>query len=179
METKETLKKLPDEKLAELFEQAHHDLELKHQLLRDPRAVGDKFGVKFSDDEVKQLQQLGGLTELAEEIKVGRLYPRPPIFYPIHVWQIKELLDIFTHLIPGPIFYPAPDYSHMPVYTTRAAYNPGWVTYPGDDPGGGGSSGGIHTGGGVIPGPIFYPAGLRNFIKERLVQILQVKQLFR
>lgn len=180
MEQKENLPKKHEDRLAELFEQAHRDPALKRELLRDPRAVADKFDVKFDDDEVQQLQNLGALSELADEIKFGRLYPRPPIFYPIHIWEIKELLEIFSRLIPGniitypgpgPIFYPASKFGGMPAFAARA-YHPGWVTYPGDDQGGGG--GGVY-GGGVIPGPIFYPASLISFLKERLVQILQVK----
>jgi hypothetical protein len=186
MEQKENLKKGIEDKLADLFEQANRDPALKRDLLRDPRAVAEKFGVKFNDDEVQQLQKLGALSELTEEIKFGRLYPRPPIFYPIHIWQIKELLEIFSRLIPGdivtypgpgPIFYPAWDFGQKPVFTTRA-FRPGWVNYPGDDQGGSGSTwkGGVVYGGGVIPGPIFYPASLRNLLKERLLQILQVSQ---
>lgn len=183
METKENPKNLEDKRV-ELFEKAHRDPELKKQLIRDPRVVGEKFGVRFGDDEVLQLQKLGAIAELAEEIKFGRLYPRPPIFYPINVWQINDLLDIFTHLIPGnitypgpgPIFYPAPDFG-LNVGFAMHAYPPRWVGYPSDDPGsGGGWKGGGIYGGGVIPGPIFYPAGLRNILKQRLQYILQVKQ---
>jgi len=178
MELQKNLKSQPDENLTKLFEQAHRDPELKRELLRNPQAVAEKFGVKFNEDEVAQLQKLGSLSELAEDIKYGRLYPRPPIFYPIHVWQINELLDIFSHLIPGGgVTYPGPEPLIPSTYGQTAmfamnAYRPGWVTYPGDDGQGGGSGGK----GWAIPGPIFYPAGLRNILKERLVQILQVKQ---
>jgi len=183
MELKENLQNQLDKKLADLFEQAHRDPELKRELLRNPRAVAEKFNVKLDDEEVQNLQKLGALTELADDIKLGRLYPRPPIYYPIHIWQIKELVDIFSHLISaetitpsGPIFYPAPDFGQQVMFAARA-YRPQWVTYPGDGDSGGGSGvgGGIH-GGGVVPGPIFYPAGLRRLMIERLVQILQVKQ---
>jgi hypothetical protein len=184
MVAKETVKNV-DEKREQLFEMANRDPELKKMLIRDPRAVAEKYGVKFSDEEVLELQKLAGIADLVDEVKFGRLYPRPPIFYPIHVWQINDLLEIFSKLIPsdfvggiGPIFYPAPDYTQRSISMTRAAYPPGWVSYPGDDQGGGGSwkGGGIY-GGGVVPGPIFYPAGLRNILKERLIQILQVKQM--
>jgi hypothetical protein len=185
MEQKEDSNKGMEDKMAGLFDQAHRDPALKAELLRNPHVVAEKFGVEFSDDEVMQLKKLGALTELADDIKFGRLYPRPPIFYPINIWRIKELLDIFTQLIPGdivtypgpgPIFYPAWDFSQKPVFTARA-YHPGWVGYPADDQGGGGTVkvGGVF-GGGVVPGPIFYPASLRNFMKWRLQLILQVSQ---
>jgi len=179
METQKNLKKGTEGKFSDLFEQAHRDPELKRELLRDPARVAEKFGVKLEEEEVLQLKKLGALSELAEEIKFGRLYPRPPIFYPINIWEINELVNIFTHLIPGdtitypgpgPIFYPASGFGRNMVFATQA-YKPGWVTYPGDDQGGG-----VHGGGVIhIPGPIFYPAGLRMLLKERLSQILQVK----
>jgi len=177
-----------DEGLANLFEQANRDPELKRELLRNPKAVAERFGAKFSDDEVLQLQKLGMLSELTEEIKYGRLFPRPPIFYPIDIWRINELVDIFAHLIPGgtvtypgpePIFYPAHSFGRNMMFNLRY-YKPGWVTYPGPEPGGGqgGSGGNVGGGGGIIPGPIFYPAGLLNLLKLRLAQILQIRQRF-
>ncbi len=149
MEQKESPMKKSEDRLAELFERAHRDPALKRELFSEPRAVGERFGIKFNDEEVQQFQKLGALSELAEEIKYGRLYPRPPIFYPIHVWEISELLDIFTRLIPGnivtypgPIFYPAPEFRKMSGFAARA-YHPGWVTYPGDDPGGAAAEAGL------------------------------------
>lgn len=165
-----------DDKMTNLFEQAYSNPELKRRLLHDPRAVAAEYKVEFNSDEIEQLQKLGGLMDLADEIKTGRLYPRPPIFYPMHVWQIQELLEIFTRLLPGsigpgPIFYPAPDFGGQSVAFSARAFNPGWISYRGEDPNGGGGT--SHW---EIPGPIFYPASLRNFMKERLVQILQVQQ---
>jgi len=173
---KQNVEKETECKLTNLFEQAHRDPELKRKLLRNPQAVAKEFGVTLQDDEVVQLKKLGMLTEMADEIKFGRLYPRPPIFYPINLWEIQELVDIFTHLIPGgftgpgPIFYPADGFGQNMVFATRA-YKPGWVTYPGDDQGGGTVGRGVVH----IPGPIFYPASLRVLLKERLAQILRVK----
>jgi hypothetical protein len=165
-----------DEKMTNLFEQAYSNPELKRRLLHDPREVAAEFKVEFKADEIEQLQKLGGLMDLADEIKTGRLYPRPPIFYPMHVWQIQELLDIFTRLLPGsfgpgPIFYPAQEFGSQTMAFSAHAFNPGWVSYRGEDFTGGGSASRW-----VIPGPIFYPASLRNLMKERLVQILQVQQ---
>jgi hypothetical protein len=177
MEEKENIKSALSDKMKDLFEQAYSDPELKRELLHNPLAVAKKFGVEFNASEVEQLQKLGGLTDLALEIKTGRLYPRPPSFYPIHVWQIQELLEIISHVLPGtagpgPIFYPASELGSQTAMFAANAYNPGWVTYPGDNGSGAGGTGSRW----VTPGPIFYPAGLRNFIKQRLVQILQVKQ---
>lgn len=186
MENKENVKNI-DDKRTELFEMAHRDPSLKKELIRDPRAVADRFGVKFSDQEIQELQKLSVVSELVQEVKYGRLFPRPPIFYPVRVWQINDLLDIFTQLIPsdfvgtigpGPVFYPADIGQQMGGSMTRAG---SWVSYPGDEGGGGGGGrwkGGSIFGGGVVPGPIFYPARLRNFMKERLIQILQVKQQY-
>lgn len=187
MQQKENIAKKPDDRLTALFEMAHRDPELKAELLRNPQAVAEKYGVEFSEGEVQQLQNLGALTALTADIKYGRLYPRPPIFYPIHIWEINELLEIFKRLIPGPIFYPAPgpifypappDFQRFAVYAARG-YHPEWITYPGDDPSGSGSGGGgSGKWGGVIPGPIFYPASLISFIRIRLEQILQVQTRF-
>lgn len=183
MDRKESGMKKLDDELTELFEQAHRNPELKRELLRNPEAVAERFGVKLKDEEVQQLQKLGTLSELAEEIKYGRLFPRPPIFYPIDVWRINELLNIFSHLIPGdiitypgpgPIFYPAQPIGRNAMFATRA-YNPDWVTYPGEQ--GSGKGGGSYAVR-LIPGPIFYPAGLHNLLKERLSQILQIRQRF-
>lgn len=182
MARQETSMKKLDNDFVELFEKAHQDPELKRELLQNPEAVGERFGVKFSDDEVQQLKKLGALSDLAQEIKYGRLFPPTPIFYPIDIWRVNELLEIFAHLIPGtitypgpgPIFYPAQPFGRNLAFTTRA-FNPDWVTYPGEPGAGQGGGGTIRH---VIPGPIFYPAGLRMLIRERLVQILKIQQRF-
>ena len=156
-----------DDKMTGLFEQANGDADLKRELLHDPLAVAEKFGVEFKEIEIEHLKKLGALMDLADEIKTGRLYPRPPIFYPMHIWQIQEILEIFSRIMPGtigpgPIFYPAePNW---------AFYSPSWVSYSFEGRGGGS---GISWG---KPGPVFYPASLLNFLKERLSQILQVMQ---
>jgi hypothetical protein len=157
-----------DDKMTGLFEQANGDPELKRLLLHDPAAVAEKYGVKFKEIEIENLKKIGSLMDLADEIKIGRLYPFPPIFYPMHVWQIQEILEIFTHIMPGsigpgPIFYPAE--------SNWAVYRPGWIAYSIE----GGNGGGSLSGWGR-PGPIFYPASLMNFMKERMEQILQVLQ---
>jgi hypothetical protein len=156
-----------NDKMESLFEQANSNPELKRELMHDPGAVAEKFGVDFKDDEIEHLKKLGALMDLADEIKTGRLYPRPPSFYPMHLWQIEEILEIFTHIMPGsigpgPIFYPAQEWSFS---------RPGWVSYSLDGPNGGGSASRWGR-----PGPIFYPASLINFMKERMSQILQVLQ---
>ena len=46
MELQKNLKSQPDENLTKLFEQAHRDPELKRELLRNPQAVAEKFGVE-------------------------------------------------------------------------------------------------------------------------------------
>ena len=166
--------------MTDLFEQANANPELKRELLHNPGEVGKKFGVEFNEEDIMHLQNLGALADLADEVKFGHLYPPGPIFYPIHIWQIQELVDIFTQLLPGstfkfphpgPIFYPAESGSQGVAFAATA-FNPGWVSYRGEDPGGGGGT----ISGWKIPGPIFYPAKLRNFMMERLAQILQVKQ---
>jgi hypothetical protein len=157
-----------DDKMTGLFEKANGDPDLKRQLLHDPASVAEKYGVKFKENEIESLKNIGALMDLADEIKIGRLYPRPPIFYPMHVWQIQEMMEIFTHIMPGsigpgPIFYPAePNW---------AFYRPSWIAYSFEGQGGGGS---VSSWG--RPGPIFYPASLINFMKERMAQILQVLQ---
>ena len=155
--------------LTDLFEQAHRDPEFKRRLLHDPAALAKERDLEFSPEEIGHLQKLGGLMDLTEEISLGRLYPRPPIFYPMQMFQIEELLKIIARLLPGslgpgPVFYPAGPWVFA---------RPGSVTYPPDDPttGGGGVIGG--WGG---PGPVFYPASLVNFMKARLFQILQIRQ---
>ncbi len=151
-----------------LFEQAYKDPVLKRKLLHEPRAVAEKFKVEFKPDEIEHLQKLGALMDLADEIKTGRLYPRPPIFYPMHVFQIQEILEIVARIIPGG-FHPGPiSYRAEPM----AFFRPGWNGYPPDDPGGGG--GGVVSGW-HIPGPIYYPAHLLNFMRESLEEILQVQ----
>ncbi len=154
MEAKQITKSV-DQKKADLFEQAHRDPELKRLLLQNPQAAAERCGVKLEEDEVEQLKKLGALSEMAEEIIYGRLYPRPPIYYPIHVWEIEELLGIFSTLVTD----------EMTLTTPAAARN--IVAGTGD-----GGSGLIA----LHPEWVFYPAKLRNALKDRLMQILQVNQ---
>ena len=156
--------------LTDLFEQVHRDPELKRRLLHDPAALAKERALEFSPEEIDHLKKLGGLMDLAEDINFGRLYPRPPIFYPIQMLQVEELLKIITQLLPGtlgpgPVFYPAGPWVFR---------RPGWIRYPTDDPTVGGGPRGPWGGGG--PGPVFYPASLINFMKERLFQIFQIRQ---
>ncbi len=162
MEAQAKTKKVASGSKEDLFEQAHRDPALKSELLRDPKAVAEKFKVQLSEVEIEELKKVGSLVELTEEIKFGRLFKRPPIYYPIHIWQIQELTDIFSHLIevginvPGPIFYPidvAKDHGENIVA---------------------GNTGGVYLK--FHPEWVFYPASLRQLIKERLVQILQAQQ---
>ncbi len=42
------------------------------------------------------------MVELANDIEFGKLYPKPdPIFYPVNVWRIKELVKIIDSVLPA------------------------------------------------------------------------------
>jgi hypothetical protein len=139
-----------DQKKTELFELAHRDPELKRRLLRNPAAVAEEAGVKLEEEEIIQLKKVAALTDLGDDIVYGRLFPRPPIGYPERVWEIEELLDIFSSLVigAGPVSSPVVG-GEQGESVAMLAYNPIWIKYP---------------------------ASLRNMLKERLVNVLQIAE---
>ena len=97
-------------RMQELFDAAHRDRSLKVELLSDPQAVGERYGVKFTREETERLQKLGAFMEMADEAKVGTLFRRcdPRVCYTSTVWlqqEVIELVTVFVHP-KDPIFYP-------------------------------------------------------------------------
>ena len=157
----------PEKNLESLFEAANRDPALKRRLLANPKVVAEEWKVELNDQELEQLTKLGVLVELADDVKFGRLYPKPgPIFYPISVWKVREVADIIRNLIPhisyrGPVSYRG---------QIGNAHIPQTIFYPPDDGNGpGGKWGGGSSWGMVVkPGIIFYPAELLSRIEENL-----------
>lgn len=158
----------PEKSLESLFEAANRDPALKKRLLANPKAVAGEWKVELSDQDVEQLTKLGVIVELADDVKFGRLYPKiGPIFYPISVWKVREVVDIIGNLIPhvsyrGPVSYRG-QFGNFHI--------PRPIFYPADDgSGAGGRWGGVSSWGTVVnPGVIFYPAQLLTRIEENLV----------
>lgn len=104
-----------DKKLRDLFLRAQRDLDIREDLLRDPVAVGIKFGVKFSKEQLAQIEKTRQAIDSIRDIVVSpptpkySLYPVGPI---LRRWEIEEL-----QLIPIPRpGYPAPPYMRRLVY---------------------------------------------------------------
>ncbi len=158
----------PEKTLESLLEAANRDPALKRRLLANPKLVAGEWKIELSDQDVEQLTKLGVIAELADDVKFGRLYPKPgPIFYPISVWKVREIVDIIGNLIPhvsyrGPVSYRG---------QIGTFHIPKPIFYPADDgTGTGGRWGGVSSWGTVVnPGVIFYPAQLLTRIEENLV----------
>lgn len=138
---------------ADLFEQAHRDPEFKRLLLKDPGPVAEKCGVSLEEPEIEALKKLSVLVEFGDDIVFGRLFPPPPPGYPVEIWKVQELLDIFTSLIAEGL-PTIGSFSNMTAdgadeSTTMVIHPPRWV---------------------------FYPPSWRIFLKDRLVAALRIKQ---
>ncbi len=158
----------PDKNLEALFEAANRDPALKRRLLANPKKVAEEWKVNLSDQDIEQLTKLGVIAELADDVKFGRLYPKPgPIFYPISVWKVREVVDIIGNLFPH-VSYRGPVSYRGQMGTFRV---PGPIFYPPDDGTGpaGRWGGGSSWGTVVNPGVIFYPPQLLSRIEENLV----------
>ncbi len=134
-----------------LFEAANHDPELKKRLLENPKAVAKEWNVALSDQEVEQLIKLNAVVELASDIKFGKLYPVPgPIYYPVNVWRIKELLQIIESVLPATQINPA-----TPVYRNAQSDAPTETV-------------GTYEIAKIPPGFIYYPPQFLNFAEKIL-----------
>jgi hypothetical protein len=132
--------KQPENRFEQLFEAANRDPDLKKKLLANPHEVAEQWNVKFSEHDVEQLTKLNAVVELANDVQYGRLYPKPgPIGYPIDIWRIRAVSDIFGLVIKNiPKGYPP-----YRSFETNAAADVS-------------AAFGLK----IIPGPIFYPIEL-------------------
>jgi len=100
-------------RMNELFEAAHHDLNLKRKLLTDPESVAKEWGVVLGQPEVARLKKLGAFSEMAAEAKAGSLFRHcdPRVCYPSTVWLAQEVYELIEILGPKPPNpgYPGPE----------------------------------------------------------------------
>jgi hypothetical protein len=121
----------PDLALQRLFESAHQDPELRRRLLNDPVTVGKEWKVKFNEDEIMRLKQLGAFMQMSEEIKRGRLFRfncHPHVCYPIDIWKKQIFVDMVEFAVRDYdvlkkfkdwIFYPAPIFRDRSIFEER------------------------------------------------------------
>lgn len=106
-----------DQRIQKLFETAHKDQHLKMRLLDDPEDVAKEWGVELECEEIDRLKKLGGLVEMTNEAKIGRLFRCDPrVCYPVTLWHKESLIEFLNVLVrdirvikDNLIFYPAPE----------------------------------------------------------------------
>ncbi len=138
-----------NEPVNKLMSEANINPQLRAELLRNPEAVAERFGVKLGEEEVARLKKLGAFTELVAEVKNGRISSCDPrVCYPSTLWEQNTLKELIAELIPRrrlpifyPVFYPAPDWTGASrsdvgrAYSAarlRARFIPEEIYYPAD-----------------------------------------------
>jgi hypothetical protein len=86
---------LPEKQLLPFLSEVTRDRELREKFLKDPIGVGKKYGISFTEAEVKKIRSTAGLIksinviiesrEIAEIWRDHVIYPVPPMRYRLRI----------------------------------------------------------------------------------------------
>lgn len=86
---------LPEDQLLPFLSELTRDRELREKFLKDPVGVGKKYGISFTEAELKKIRSTAGLIksinvviesrEIVEILKYGVVYPLPPMRYRLRI----------------------------------------------------------------------------------------------
>jgi hypothetical protein len=101
-----------DAPIRKMMDACDTDPALQAKLFKEPDAVAEKYGVKLTADEKKQIAKVADLYRIVDEFKAGRIGGPGPIFYPADVWWKRKIFDHVLSYRPlyyaifYPVFYP-------------------------------------------------------------------------
>jgi hypothetical protein len=101
---------MPEErenKMRDFLLKASRDHNLREEFLKDPKAVGEKYGFEITKEHLEKIKRTSMFIDSLNDIRL----PPGPIYYPIDTvlsrWKVTELSHVLTYLRVGPIWYPA------------------------------------------------------------------------
>ncbi|MFX0183632.1 MAG: hypothetical protein ACFE95_11170 [Candidatus Hodarchaeota archaeon] len=112
---------MKDEKLNKLLIKASRNVELREELLENPKEIGERYGVTFTPEQLTKISTTAKFVDTIAELEFGyQPEPKYPLYATTYKWKIEALLQVAGRRFFDPrITYPVPDFTQTLRYRRR------------------------------------------------------------